>query len=488
MLEAYCWPPSTDPGSTVGLHVSTDVGDGSVEVTVARDGVPRQEVWRATGRAGHHPVPTDANARGCGWPAAVEIPVEAAWPSGYYEVTVTAGAERADAFVVVRPHHDDPAPAILVLSTPTWNAYNDWGGPCLYTGGTRVSFERPLARGFLRKPEPVERKMQREPDREAMHYVTWARASGLSDWSGGAGWFQYERPFLHWAEANGYRLDVAIGQDLEGDPDLLTGHRLHLSVGHDEYWSWGMRDAVDAFTAAGGNAAILSGNTCFWQVRFEDDLRAMTGYKYRASEDPVLGTADERFLTGPWSDRRVGRPETSTIGLTFTRGGYSRYGLGAPRATGGYTVHRPDHWLFEGTGLRYGDTFGAADAIVSYEVDGCAITMRDGLPVPTHEDGAPDSLQILASAPARLWAQDEQPSRYAHEPGELEHAAMAVYGDAWRDELHRLAHNHAVLGTFEAPGGGTVVNAGVTDWVYGLVGGDPDVERITRNILDRLTA
>jgi hypothetical protein len=114
--------------------------------------------------------------------------------------------------------------------------------------------------------------------------------------------------------------------------------------------------------------------------------------------------------------------------------------------------------------------------------------MRDGLPVPTHEDGAPDSLQILASAPARLWAQDEQPSRYAHEPGELEHAAMAVYGDAWRDELHRLAHNHAVLGTFEAPGGGTVVNAGVTDWVYGLVGGDPDVERITRNILDRLTA
>ena len=87
----------------------------------------------------------------------------------------------------------------------------------------------------------------------------------------------------------------------------------------------------------------------------------MTCFKYRADpEDPVLGTADERLLSGTWSDRRVGRPETSTIGLTFTRGGYSRYGLGVPRASGGYTVARPEHWAFEGTDLRYGDTFGIA--------------------------------------------------------------------------------------------------------------------------------
>jgi hypothetical protein len=31
-----------------------------------------------------------------------------------------------------------------------------------------------------------------------------------------------------------------------------------------------------------------------------------------------------------------------------------------------------------------------------------------------------------------------------------------------------------------------VVNAGVTDWVLGL--GDPVVERITRNVLDRLSS
>ena len=47
-----------------------------------------------------------------------------------------------------------------------------------------------------------------------------------------------------------------------------------LSVGHDEYWSWGMRDRADEFVEAGGGWAILSGNTCFWQVRYEDDFRA----------------------------------------------------------------------------------------------------------------------------------------------------------------------------------------------------------------------
>jgi hypothetical protein len=415
----------------------------------------------------------------------MDIPV-ASWPSGYYAVTLTAGDERADAFFVVRPDPSDPAPILLVLSTSTYEAYNDWGGPSLYTGGTRVSFERPLAKGFLVKPEPHRRKMQPEPDREGLWFFAWAEPLGLSVWSGGAGWWNWERPFVHWAEANGYRIDVAISQDLDMHPEVLDGHRLLVCVGHDEYWSKGMRDALDGFTAGGGNAAILSGNTCFWQVRFEDDHRAMTCFKYRVDEDPVLGTPEEHLLTGPWSDRRIGRPETSTTGLTFTRGGYSRYGLGVPRGSGAYAVWRPEHWAFEGTDLRYGDALGLDDTIVAYEVDGCDLTTGpDGLPSPTHADGAPASLEVLATAPAHLWAQDEQPSRYAHEPGELEHTARSLFGDDWRAHVGRLANNNAVMGVFTTDGGGTVFNAGVTDWTYGL--GDPVVERITRNVLDRLS-
>jgi hypothetical protein len=482
MLDAYCWPQSVAPGEIVALHVSTDADALTVEV--ARDGADLERVWHRGGVSGSlHESPGDASAAGCGWPVSLEIHVDPTWRSGLYSVVVRAGDERADSFFVVR---GTTAPILLVLSTATWNAYNDWGGPSLYTGGTRVSFERPLARGFLHKPEPARRKMQPHPDREALWYFEWAEPLGLSVWSGGASWWNWERPFLAWAERSGYAIDVATSQDLERQPALLDGRRLYVSVGHDEYWSWGMRDALDAFTAAGGNAAIFSGNTCFWQVRFEDDHRAMTCFKYRAEEDPVLGTPDERLLTGPWSDRRIGRPETSTIGLTFTRGGYSRYGLGVPRASGAYTVWRPEHWAFEGTGLRYGDALGLADAIVAYEVDGCELALENGLPVPTHADGAPQTLEILATAPARIWSQDEQPSRYAHEPGDLETVAAALFGDASPGSVARVSNNHACIAVFETRGGGTVFNAGVTDWAYGL--GDPDVERVTRNVLDRLSA
>ena len=45
-----------------------------------------------------------------------------------------------------------------------------------------------------------------------------------------------------------------------------------------------------------------------------------------------------------------------------------------------------------------------------------------------------------------------------------------------------------MLGSYTSPGGGTVVTSGSTDWAHGLAGRDQQVEQITRNILDRLSA
>ena len=232
MLEAYCWPRSVEPGETVAIHASTDLDGFAIEV--ARDGAYREVLWSGRGAAGHQAVPEDASSMGCGWPAALEVPVGGGWRSGYYAVTLTSGDERADSFFVVRSRPQEAAPIIMVLSTATYDAYNDWGGPSLYTGGTQVSSERPLAPGFLVKPEPHRRKMQPLPDREGLWFFEWAEPLGLSVWSGGAGWWNWERPFLQWAERNGFDVDVAVSTDLEAHPHLLDDRRSFVSVGHDE--------------------------------------------------------------------------------------------------------------------------------------------------------------------------------------------------------------------------------------------------------------
>jgi hypothetical protein len=270
---------------------------------------------------------------------------------------------------------------------------------------------------------------------------------------------------------------------------VLDGQRLMLSVGHDEYWSWGMRDRTDAFVEAGGSLAVFSGDSCFWQVRYEDDGRTMVAYKgYAFAEDPVRDTADAHLLTSIWSLPAIGRPEAQTIGLSFTRGGYARVGQATPRSSGGYHIHRPDHPIFAGTDLRYGDILGGPSRIVGYEVDGCELTMVNGDPVPTYADGTPEGLEVLATAPARLLSITEDRCEVPKAlwasydpPGDLEGVATALFGSASAENVARIAHNHAVIGTF-TKGKGRVLNAGSADWCYGL-DRDPQVQQVTANIL-----
>ena len=138
VLEAYCSPLSVPPAGMVALHISSD--HETVDIRVERDGADPEAVFRADAiRARSHDTPGDASANGCEWPATLEIPTDGL-RSGYYAVTLTADDEHGDACFVVRPAVEDPSPVLLVLATTTWNAYNDWGGRSLYSGGTSVSF------------------------------------------------------------------------------------------------------------------------------------------------------------------------------------------------------------------------------------------------------------------------------------------------------------------------------------------------------------
>ena len=504
LVEGYPGRQSYRPGEELTLHCSARVRSFSAEI--ARIGAHREVVCRKTGIAGREQaVPDNAYAKGCGWQATFGLAIPAEWRSGFYEVALIAdGAEGREAvghaFFVLRaaePGRD--ADAVLVIGTNTYNAYNKWGGACLYTGVARVSFQRPIEAGYLTRPIDPDgfdgraANITPEPDSDHARLQRYLLEHRVPVWTTSAGWHNWERRFVRWAEGTGLRFDYAINSDLHFRRDILGPYRLLLSVGHDEYWSWGMRDAVDAHLGRGGNLAIFSGNTVYWQVRYEDGGETMVCHKYAAREaDPVMGTDRQRELTGIWSDPLIGRPENLTTGLSFCRGGYVRFGSCVPRSSGAYTVHQPAHWAFEGTGLRYGDALGLGSHIVGYEVDGCELAFRDGAPCPTGVDGTPDDMDVLATAPAHLISNGpygnetvEALSFDSTAPGDLEFTATTLFGEATPETVARLARGHAVMGCFRHPGGGTVFNAGTADWAYGL-DSDPLVQRVTRNVISRL--
>ena len=446
-VEGYADRLSYRAGDVIGLHVSTTAARYSIEVS--RIGAETTVVHAESDLPGtSHPIPEDASSHGCRWPVSHRLTVPDGWRSGYYNVRLRAADDggrfvgrnrrtaEADLFFVVRaaePGRD--ASILLQFCTNTYNAYNNWGGGSLYAfhgraglQGHRVSFDRPLAGQFR----------------------------------------QWELPFVAWAERNGYAIEYCANGDLESRPELLDRYKLVLSVGHDEYWSAPMRDNLEAFVGRGGNVAFFSGNTCCWQVRSEDGGRALTCWKQGFNQDPVFPIGDHKTLTTLWSHHLVGRPENRLTGVGFLRGGYHLSHGQYMDGKGAFTAHRPDHWLFEGTGLGPGGEFGGRHTVVGYECDGCEFELKDGLPVATGRDGTPEGFVILATCPAR-WHPDD-----------------ALWYDRFpRDPDGRPANGAAVLGTYVR--GGTVVTAGTTDWAHGLRGGDPVVERITRNVLDRLS-
>ncbi|HEY7045486.1 MAG TPA: N,N-dimethylformamidase beta subunit family domain-containing protein [Nocardioidaceae bacterium] len=499
-VEGFTDRQSYRSGETVEVRCSGR--PSSMTAVVSRVGRERAEVWRQSGiGVSEQPVADDAYATGCDWPVTFTLEVDASWPSGFYEVSLQADGvggdqARSEAFFVVRSSGRSAADALLVLATNTYNAYNQWGGKCLYSGATSVSFARPIERGYLRRPASPDdaaydgrvASITEEPDEEHHQFQDYLRNGPYPLWCASSGWHNWERRFVRWAESEGISLDYAVNADLQLHPEVLDGHRLMASVGHDEYWSWAMRDRADTFVEDGGGWAIFSGNTCFWQVRIEDDGRTMVCFKSRFAEDPVLGTDRAQLLSTMWSLPAIGRPEAETTGLSFSRGGYARVGKATPRSSGGYTVHRPDHPVFAGTDLRYGDVLGAADRIVGYEVDGCELTVVNGDPVPTYNDSTPAGFEVLGTAPARLLSvttttSEIPPALWANTdpPGDLEGVAAALFGSASPENVARIAHNHAVMGTFEK-GRGRVVHTGTTDWAFGL-DRDPLVQQVTGNIL-----
>ena len=82
----------------------------------------------------------------------------------------------------------------------------------------------------------------------------------------------------------------------------------------------------------------------------------------------------------------------------------------------------------------------------------------------------------------------ERPSREREvmwDQRDLELVVRQLEGAITPARLEKYRHGNTAMVTFTR-GKGTVFNCGSTEWVFGLRGRDLFVERITRNVLDRL--
>jgi hypothetical protein len=489
-IEVYTGTLSARAGDEVTIHVSTTAA--RYDLTVSRIGAEQTVVWRREGLAGEfHPTPERA-WEGCGWPVAVTIAIPEDWRSGYYEIvaeTADAGvpAERYEAFVVVRAT-TPTAPTLLVLSTNTYAAYNFYGDGSLYYGHddsphpeTSVSTLRPWIPGWLSKPDDYD--IHEESLLSSINAADPLQrnvSSGVPWLSCAAGFANWERVIVGWLEREGYEVDLAVNADLQLHPELLSGYRLLLSVGHDEYWSWEMRDTVESFVAEGGNVCFLSGNTSCWQVRLEDDGATVICYRARYEQDPGFDPAQPGRATTNWFNAVIDRPESRMTGVCYYYAGFSRFHTVAPRGPRGFLVYRPEHWIFDDTAVGYGDCIGTDGIVLRYELDGCPIRLENGLPYAADFHDAPSSLEILGMAPAALEPNDFPGLTYAQQ------AARRGPADPRVIEYIGTGRGHATMAIYTTVG--TVFTAGTTDWTNGLKGGDPEIEQITRNLIDRLSA
>jgi hypothetical protein len=477
-VRLYPQQASVFPGEALRLCVSTDRDGQGFHVDFYRQGETLVWMGRLAGQVGQHAPdgPVDADWE---WPPYV-FPVPGDWPSGAYVALLSdGGGTEVPPVPPVIAHGDyrdsralfvvksaDPGRDTCILfkvALNTYQAYNFTGGGSLYTWANVVSMRRPGGGlGGLTTFTPETGGCCGDDD---VYDPTTLRQT-FGHW---------EARFIAWLERAGMAVDYCTDVDIHCEATvprpLLGDYELVLCVGHDEYWSVAMRANLTSFRDRGGNIAIFSGNTCYRQVEF------LTG-----QGQPTLDPAAVAVMHRPGTWRAQGDPENGLTGASYDNAGgwWSRKRVdGNPtmyidncspdgvcdssRDAIGFTVEQAGHWVFAGTGLQDGDSFGEADYLVGYECDGAIFQRVNGVPVPTGTDGTPTDFLILATAPLRF---DDDPTN----PG-------------WEDSPQGNRIATMVLETVHS--GGTVFNAATTDWVR-VLDTNATVDTITRNVLERL--
>lgn len=278
----------------------------------------------------------------------------------------------------------------------------------------------------------------------------------------GTTFFGAEFGFVRWLEAQGYDVSYSTTQDthrsgMTGEKNRLLDHRVFLDVGHDEYWSQEMRDAMTAARDAGVHLAIFSGNTGYWRVRFEPDpITGEPNSVMVAYKTTIGGVPDPSgYPTTTWRDPSgANDPESSLLGDQYI-GANADFNF--PLRV---TAEQAKDPIFRYTGLDQmpeGSYINIGDGIVGWE--------WDAVPQPPPFDG----IQILAASPIVGFILTDRAG---------DHHSMILK----LDEVDTARYT--------APSGAIVFNTGTIQWPRGLgaqglkqILPDPIIAQLTYNLL-----
>ncbi|MBG1271565.1 N,N-dimethylformamidase beta subunit family domain-containing protein [Nostoc sp. WHI] len=282
----------------------------------------------------------------CNWTTSYVLQVGSNWTSGLYVAKLTdlATGVVAHVWFVVR---DDSSTADVLFQSAvsTVLAYSSTGGYSLYSSDSldgqrafKVSYDRPFFQATYQNSSQPAKPLQ------------------------------WEYNMVRWLESQAYDVTYTDNMQVHTNPQELFGHKVFLSVGHDEYWSKEIRDHVEAGRDAGINLGIFSANSCYWRVRFESSTtaagqvkpnRVMTCYKADWALDPVAQQQGPSAATNKFRSVQNQRPENALFGVMYgsdldTYGGFN------------FTVTNANDPYYANTGLQNGDQLAM---LVGYEWD-----------------------------------------------------------------------------------------------------------------------
>lgn len=361
-IEGYASLTSVNRGDEIKLFVNTKEPRYSIEIFRMGwyGGAGGRQIASAIKRvAVKQPQPIVIQETGlieCNWhePYILKIPDNQAdsteWTSGFYLAKLTASKSGKQSYIIFVVRDDSrPSDILFQSSVTTYQAYNNWGGMSLYRWNSqekqasKVSFNRPYAA---------------TPNRLAAYGV------GAGEFltnvqpkrkTSNAGW---EYNMVRWLEREGYDVTYSTDIDTHNNPiepysskPILWLHKAFLSVGHDEYWTWQMRQNVQAAREQGVSLGFFSSNTCYWQIRFEPSLitremnRTIVAYKESVALDPFArddNPENDYLVTTLWRSKTVNRPEDAMIGVM-----YETFKVNADIVIN----HTAPNWLLAGTQL-----------------------------------------------------------------------------------------------------------------------------------------